>query len=697
MTPGARDATAPARRWERWFVAATSFAVRRPGRTLALAVALALLSLASVVARLEIKSSNLDLLDPRLPEIVRFRDFARRFGTPNMLVVALEGGDRARRDSAAGRIAEAVRGAPGVARVMARLPFRDEVLASLGMPSTFGTRDGTVTYLFVQPADVESAATTLAPFVDVVLARVAALGLEREGVAVAYTGLPRYALDDRDVIRRDIARWSGLSFFGILALFAWAYRGLREPLLAMAVLAFAALVTAGLGAWIPGHLTLVSAFFFSILFGLGIDFGVHLLDGSEELVAAGRTRPASLIEAVRRLAPGLGTGAATTSLSFFVLGASGFRGFAELGWLAGAGVVIALACMLTVLPALLLVVPGERRVARGLADRRFGVRLARLQSPRVALALVVVALGCLARGLPRFADDYLALQPSDSEAVRVERRMVRDSDLAPQFAAFVVADAAAAADVAARLREEPLVATVRTLSDFDRLVAFGAQIPGEWEAFRALYVAGDGAQAVYAFPAGDLWNTEEREEFLAAMRRVDPAVTGMPVLAELFGRRARVALERTSILAGILLVVLVAADLKAPWRAALALLPTVLAVAAMAGLQRLLGLAWNPLNLLALPVVLGVSEDAGVHLVHRFVAEEGDLGRTLAGAGRAIAVSGATTLLGFGALIGAHHRGLASLARLLSLGVGLSLVFTLFVLPPLLRKARRLLLARGGT
>ena len=93
--------TAPARGWERWFVAATSFAVRRPGRTLAFAVALALLSLASVVARLEIKSSNLDLLDPRLPEIVRFRDFARRFGTPNMLVVALEGGEGLRFTAAA--------------------------------------------------------------------------------------------------------------------------------------------------------------------------------------------------------------------------------------------------------------------------------------------------------------------------------------------------------------------------------------------------------------------------------------------------------------------------------------------------------------------------------------------------------------------------------------------------------------------
>ncbi|MEZ5314165.1 MAG: hypothetical protein R2862_11225 [Thermoanaerobaculia bacterium] len=101
-------------------------------------------------------------------------------------------------------------------------------------------------------------------------------------------GLPRYALDDRDLIRatspaRRSCRSSACLPFGSRRSAVCA-----DPLLAMAVLAFSALVTAGI-LLVPGHLTLVSAFFFSILFGLGIDFGVHLLDGAEELEAGGST------------------------------------------------------------------------------------------------------------------------------------------------------------------------------------------------------------------------------------------------------------------------------------------------------------------------------------------------------------------------------------------------------------------------
>jgi predicted RND superfamily exporter protein len=581
--------------------------------------------------------------------------------------------------------------------VLSRTPLDDRLLAAFALPRRFATRDGATLFLFVQPDDPESAATTIAPFVEAVRARVAALRLDSAGVRAGYTGLPQYALDDRDVVTRDISRLSGLSFLAVLALFAVSFRSLREPALAMLVLAWAALVTAGLGAFVPGHLTLVSAFFFSILFGLGIDFGVHLVGRAEELEAAGASRRAAFERAVVDLAPGLGTGAATTALSFFVFLLSGFRGFAELGGLAGAGVVVALFAMVTLLPVLLVTLPGAGRAVRDAAGRRIGRALFGLQRPFLAALLGVVALAALASllvaGGPRFDGDYLALQPRGSEAVRLERRMIEGSDFAPQFAAFVVPDAERAAALAARLRAEPTVATVRALPDFDRALAIGATRAAEWELFRAGFVARDGRQAVYAFPKGDVWNEATRSDFLAAMRAIAPDVTGMPVLADLFLERSRHALAVAGGLAALLLVLFVAVDLRRPLASALALAPTVAAVATTLAVQRFAGLDFNPLNLLALPVIVGVSEDAGVHLVHRFVAEGGDLARALAGTGRSLLISGTTTLAGFGALVFADHRGLASLAALLTLGVGLSLLFTLFALPGALVAARSRLLS----
>jgi len=671
--------------WERTLGGLAALAVRRPRSVLAAAAAIALLAAALAATRLELRSSNLDLIDPDLPEIARFRDFAERFGTPNVLVAVLEGDDPARLPDLANELAERLPRVAGVRAVLARLPFRDETLAALGVDPYFRSEDGGLLFVFVQPDDPGSSATTIAPFVDGVRAAVAKVGPSAFGAKVGFTGLPQYALDDRDFVQRDISKLSGISFLLVAAIFAVGFRGVRVPLLAMTVLAFAALVTAGVAAVVPGHLTLVSAFFFSILFGLGIDFSIHLMGRVEELEAAGIPRERALVEATRFLGPGLGTGASTTALSFFVLMASGFRGFAELGGLAGVGVLVALFATVALLPAALALRPrGETVIgARGRGARL----LLRLQRPWLAAALAALALGAFAAGVPPFDGNYLDLEPKGSEAVRLEREMVARSRFAPQFAAFVAPDAKAARSLAARLRGEPTVAGVRAATDFAPLLAVHAEIEGAFDEFRSLYVDAEGRYAVYAFPAGDVWEPGFQQRFLEAMRAIDPEVTGMPVIGQFLVERSRLALRRTAWLAAGMLLLVVFADFRRPAAALLATLPTFLGLAAALGAMRLLGVPFNPLNVLALPVVLGIAEDSGVHLVHRFLAERGDLERTLAGAGRTVGLSGATTLAGFGALAAADHQGLASFALALSLGVGAALLLSLVVLPTLLRAA----------
>jgi len=108
-------------------------------------------------------------------------------------------------------------------------------------------------------------------------------------------------------------------------------------------------------------------------------------------------------------------------------------------------------------------------------------------------------------------------------------------------------------------------------------------------------------------------------------------------------------------------------------------------VFALRGLLRLLDIPLNPLNVMALPIVLGIAVDNGVYLVHRFLDERGDLLRSLAGTGRSILMTSSTTLAGFGSLLLTSHRGLASFAAALTLGVASALVISLVVLPELLR------------
>jgi predicted RND superfamily exporter protein len=655
----------------------------------AVAILLSIAALGLAALRLQLKTSNLDLVDPDIPEVARFRDMAQDFGTPNMLVVVLEGDDETKLRAAVDRTAAAIRGSVGdggVRAVLARLPYEPASLAPFGIDPYFLSNDRKMAFLFVQPSDPDSSAATIAPFVQAVRGRIEGLRLEADGVRAGFTGLPQYALDDRDIIQRDASRLSAVSFILVLALFALAFSEVYRPLLAAAALLVASALVLGLISVVPGHLTLVSACFFSALFGLGIDYGIHVVDRFEEAMAEGLGRREALVGAVRELGAGLTTGALTTAGAFFAMTLSGFRGFEELGLIGGSGILLALLVMTTLLPALLVLAGGRRRERR-LTERRLGRLLSAVQKPALAGLLTVAALAGLLAGPPPFDGDYLNLEPKSSEAVRLEREMIRRSIYSPQFAAFLVRTPKEAADLSTALHRQDTVGAVRSAADMAMLDAFARPIPEEQAAFRSGFVGKDGRLAVYAYPNGNVWDPAFEARFLGQMRALDPNVTGMPVLGRFMIDLSQRALRITAGVSALLVLLLVFLDLRSVAWSALAIVPTALGLAATLGAMRLLGIPFNPLNVMALPVVLGAAVDAGVHIVHRFRQEGGDLVRTLAGTGRAVALCELTTIVGFVTLAFTSHRGLASFGITLTLGITFALVFSLLVLPSLLKLA----------
>jgi predicted RND superfamily exporter protein len=105
----------------------------------------------------------------------------------------------------------------------------------------------------------------------------------------------------------------------------------------------------------------------------------------------------------------------------------------------------------------------------------------------------------------------------------------------------------------------------------------------------------------------------------------------------------------------------------------------------MMGLMKLLGISFNFANLVAVPLIIGVGIDNGVHVIHRVRLEGVDgMSVVLRHTARAILIASLTTMIGFGSLALASHRGLASLGMVLILGVGSCLVTSVIVLPNML-------------
>jgi uncharacterized protein len=73
----------------------------------------------------------------------------------------------------------------------------------------------------------------------------------------------------------------------------------------------------------------------------------------------------ALRETARSVGPGILTAAVTTALAFFAAMLADFQAVAELGWIAGSGVLLCAVSCFTVMPALLV-----------LLDRRCEIKLA---------------------------------------------------------------------------------------------------------------------------------------------------------------------------------------------------------------------------------------------------------------------------------------------------------------------------------
>lgn len=666
----------------------TRLSLRNPGRTWIAGLTLTLCALVITSQQLELKTSNLDLVSRHTPEINRFMTFAETYGTPNVLIVVLEGDNQGDLERAADQISDIVRPLDGVNNVLHRAFFSDAVLETLGMERYIWNRDKSALYLFVQPSDPTSSAAQIEPLVREVRSVIESLNLDTTGIQAGLTGIPEYAVNDKDFIQHDLKRLSLLALTGILLVVVLGFKAWPYPLCAVVCLLCSAGTTLGLASIFPGHLTLLSASFVSILFGLGIDFGIHGVKRCEEELSKGGDPRKAIEHGIIAITPSLLTGALTTSLVFFGMTFSGLRGFAELGWIAGAGVLISMISMITLLPAGLLFLYRKQ----GLKKKRQTTKSIFTRLPtRMGWILISVTTFCAVWfSATPFDSDYLNLEPKDSEAVRLERSMIETSDVSPLFAVFTLPDEENAAALADRLYDETMIGTVRTLAGLRELGVPDEELKAISESVRHQFISPDGHWNVYAYPRKNLWNPIDQEAFVTRMREIHPEVTGMPFIGQYMLEQSRFSLRRVSWIALGILAVCLLLDFRA-WRPALAaMLPTLMTFMLIRLFMKAGGMTFNPLNIMALPVILGIAVDDGVHLVHRYLEENGKIDAALRSTGKSIFLTTLTSLISFGCLGFAHHQGLASFGQLLALGITCSLAVTLLWLPLTLPKLVRI-------
>ena len=498
-----------------------------------------------------------------------------------------------------------------------------------------------------------------------------------------------------------------------------------------------------------GALNIMTATLGLVLFGLGIDFGIHFYARYVEERARGRSVEEAVLDTFMATGQAIAGVAVTTAAAFFVLMIADFRGFSQFGFTAGMGTLFALLAMLVVLPALLVVLehlhllPHEAGPGRGPAptpgtDFQFPV-------PRLVLGVAILGLGLsIWGGLPvPFQYDFGELEPRYERYEQLKQKWRRVySERRSRTAAYVTVDRPEEARaVAAALRRHaaqdtltPTIGDVEVLQDRFPMEASAQEAKlRQLQALRDLLSnplleaaddtnlkrlrtavqtrapvaleqvpdflkrpfttkTGEVGNLVVIYPSVGLSDGRNSMRFaddVGTIRteggRVYHAASTSIVASDML----RLMLREAPWMVGLTLVLIVVFKLlilrRTKW-VLLALLPLAASFLWLFGLMALFGWSLNFYNLVVLPTVLGIGDDSGIHVVHRYLEEgRGGIGRVLRSTGEHVLVSGLTTMIGFGGWLLSMHPGLHSIGQLAVVGIGLTLFAALVVLPALLQ------------
>jgi hopanoid biosynthesis associated RND transporter like protein HpnN len=664
------------------------------------------------------------------------------------------------------------------------------------MPSSFATlselnseylltKEGRLGFVLLRLAQSEGDGFARgAEAVEALRSLIARLRLRHPDVQIGLTGIPVLEFDEMATSQSSMTWASIISLFGVAALFIAGFGGVRHALLANVVLLVGMAWTFGYITLAVGHLNILSVSFAATLIGIGIDYGIHFVARYLKLRETIRTPREALLKAMNGVGPAIATGAVTTAISFFAAGLTNFTGIAELGIIAGGGILLCCVAELFILPPIIQLV--DRSGAGFRMPNPLPVHLwiaPLMETPRKLLVVTTLFTIVIGAGAAKLTYDHnlLNLQAEGLESVELERKLLNECSQSMWYAvsmadnreellarkeqllkmpsverteeivSLLPVDHEKKRPIIERIQqklanlpERPPLLNVEQPDVLGQLLAGAQQALFERKELRAArnfeqlrdalrrlptqdcvsllsqfqqQMAGDLLSRLHAlrsmanpeapqlsdlpeslvdrfvghnnrhllkiYGRGNIWDMDALTQFVKDVRSVDAKATGNPLQAYEASLEMKGSYEHSAMLALAVIMAVLWFNFRSVRYALLAALPLSIGVLQTFGILGILGLPLNPANMIALPLMLGLGVDYGIHIVHDYLEQRGPY-RMSPSTAVAVLVDSLTTIVGFGALMIATHQGLQSLGRVLTIGVSTCLFTSLIMLPALL-------------
>ncbi len=298
---------------------------------------------------------------------------------------------------------------------------------------------------------------------------------EHPGVRIRLTGEVALEHEELESISADMTIAGITSLILVCATLLCALHSVRLAIITVISLVTGLILSAGFATVAVGHLNLISIAFAVLYVGLGVDYALHLSLRYREFINAILPTKKAITEGVRTVGPSILLCTVTTSIGFFAFIPTAYVGVSELGLISGVAMFIGLFVSLTLLPALLHLMPiTPRPSSSGWLNLPNWFYQMPEKSGRairwITLLLLLLALGLIPQ--VSFDFDPIALRDPNSESVATFRDLLQAKENSPLTISMVTPDHNASEEIIKRLEK---------LDSVDRVVNIDSFIPEDQE------------------------------------------------------------------------------------------------------------------------------------------------------------------------------------------------------------------------
>ncbi len=558
---------------------------------------------------------------------------------------------------------------------------------------------------------------------------------------VTFSGSFKNASNQYNVVLRDLKSTALYAFLGVLVLISVYFRQVLSPLFIVLPLLMSLSWTFGLTWIVIGNLNQITVCLFAILFGLGIDFGIHIFARYREARRRGLDTEAALVETVCHTGSALSTTAVTTAVAFFSLLFSDFKGFSEFGFIVGAGILFSLVAMLIICPAFIVLVERLRLIRlKQKSVPQHLVRRGRYPVPHLTIILGLLATGYSLYHINEldFEYDFKQLRPDTQE--EAPRGSIPDELKETRSPAIVLTEnrqqaMAVVAEIDRVMAARGDSSTIRSvksvysflpedqpeklliLADLRQLLEGNQGLLDDDDRARAdslqsfldvvelsledlpqnmtkSFSSKEGkilsfVQINAAVPLRDGRNAIAFADEVKVIHAADGNVYYASSAHIIFADMLQLMLDdavKAVVLTLLMVTIVLLIDLRSVVSVILVLTPLLTALLWVTGFMYVFDFKVNIYNIVAFPTIIGMGIDNAVHVFHRYrESGVGSLRLVLRTTGMALLATTLTTMVGFAGLVPAHHPALFWIGIVSLLGLGSCFVSAVTLLPALLQ------------